>query len=145
MAENADGTNREHDDRSESGEIEEKTGRIVPPDEGRPSAEGPDVHLNVPELKVDEISLEVNDLEAHVSLVAEVLDLLKLNVGADVGLGRVKLEIKGVAAQALLQVRLDNVAEIVDRVLTTLDRNPEILQHLGRGVEAIARDVGSGT
>ncbi|WP_067458540.1 hypothetical protein [Actinomadura macra] len=109
-----------------------------------PSAEGPDVHLDVPLLKVDEISLEVADLEAHVSLVAQVLDLLRLNVGADVFLGRVKLDIRGVEAQALLDVRLNNVAEIVDRVLTTLDRNPEILQHVGRGVEAAARGIGTG-
>ena len=109
-----------------------------------PSGEGPDVHLDVPLLKVDEIHLDVENLEAHVSLVAQVLDLLRLNVGADVFLGKVELEIKGVEAQAELQVRLDNVALIVDRVLTTLDRNPEILQHVGRGVEAAAREIGSG-
>lgn len=107
--------------------------------------EGPDVHLDVPNLKVDEISLEVENLEAHVSLVAQVLDMLRLNVGADVFLGKVKLEIKGVEAQALLDVRLDNVAVIVDRVLTTLDRNPELLQHIGRGVEAAAGEIGAGT
>lgn len=106
--------------------------------------EGPDVHLDVPNLKVDEISLEVENLEAHVSLVAQVLDMLRLNVGADVFLGKVKLEIKGVEAQALLDVRLDNVAVIVDRVLTTLDRNPELLQHIGRGVEAAAGEIGAG-
>src|SRR4051812_48065108 len=56
---------------------------------------GPDVYLNVPLLNVQEISLEVENLEAHVSLNAGVLDLLKLNVGADVALGKVNLEIKG--------------------------------------------------
>jgi hypothetical protein len=104
----------------------------------------PDVYLNVPVLKVDEIGIEVDDLEAHVSLAAAVLDLLKLNVGADAFLGKVNLEIKGVEAQARLEVRLDKVALIVDRVLTTLDRNPEILQHIGRGVESAARGIGTG-
>src|SRR4051794_21127686 len=131
-------------ERSESGGKEEGlTGRTL--DKRPRSGEGPDVYLNVPLVKVDEISLEVENLDAHVSLVAEVLDLLKLNVGADVFLGRVKLEIKGVEAQAQLEVRLDNVALIVDRVLTTLDRNPEILQHIGRGVESAARNIGAGT
>ncbi|MYW43568.1 hypothetical protein GT346_09540, partial [Streptomyces sp. SID161] len=92
---------------------------------GRLAADGaPDVYLDVPVLKVDEIDLDVEDLRAHVSLQAEVLDLLKLNVGADVSLGRVHLGISGVEAQAQLKVRLDNVALIIDRVLTTLDRNP---------------------
>jgi hypothetical protein len=108
------------------------------------SGDGPDVYLNVPMVKVDEIAFELDNLEAHVSLSAAVLDLLKLTVGADVFLGKVNLEIKGVEAQALLEVRLDNVAVIVDRVLTTLDRNPEILRHIGRGVESAARGIGSG-
>ncbi|GGW99221.1 hypothetical protein GCM10010297_21450 [Streptomyces malachitofuscus] len=104
----------------------------------------PDVHLDVPVLKVDEIDLDVEDLRAHVSLQAEVLDLLRLNVGADVALGRVHLGISGVEAQARLDVRLDNVAAIIDRVLTTLDRNPEILHELARGVGSAVRDVGGG-
>ncbi|GGS99900.1 hypothetical protein [Streptomyces chromofuscus] len=104
----------------------------------------PDVFLDVPVLKVDEIDLDVEDLRAHVSLQAEVLDLLKLNVGADVTLGRVHLGISGVEAQAQLRVRLDNVATIINRVLTTLDRNPEILHELARGVGSAVRDVGGG-
>ncbi len=103
-----------------------------------------DVFLDVPLLKVDEIDLDVEDLRAHVSLQAEVLDLLKLSVGADVSLGRVHLGISGVEAQAQLRVRLDNVAVIVNRVLTTVDRNPEILTELARGVSAAVQDVGGG-
>ncbi|MEU7085274.1 hypothetical protein [Streptomyces achromogenes] len=104
----------------------------------------PDVYLDVPLLKVDQIDLDVEDLRAHVSLQAEVLDLLRLNVGADVALGRVHLGISGVEAQARLEVRLDNVAAIINRVLTTLDRNPQILEELTRGVGSAVRDVGSG-
>ena len=100
----------------------------------------PDVLLDVPVVKVDSIHLQVEDLDAHVSLKAEVLDLVKLNVGVDVHLGRVCVDVKGVEAQALLKVRLDHVAAIVDRVLTTIDRNPELLESVGRAVE----DVGSG-
>ncbi|MFI9424311.1 hypothetical protein ACIG54_12210 [Streptomyces achromogenes] len=104
----------------------------------------PDVYLDVPLLKVDQIDLDVENLRAHVSLQAEVLDLLRLNVGADVALGRVHLGISGVEAQARLEVRLDNVAAIINRVLTTLDRNPQILEELTRGVGSAVRDVGSG-
>ncbi|WP_439944004.1 hypothetical protein [Streptomyces sp. BBFR115] len=104
----------------------------------------PDVYLDVPLLKVDEIDLDVENLRAHVSLQAEVLDLLKLNVGADVALGRVHLGISGVEAQVRLKVRLDNVASIINRVLTTLDRNPQILEDLTRGVGAAVQDIGGG-
>ncbi|WP_345555555.1 hypothetical protein, partial [Streptomonospora halophila] len=116
-----------------------------PDGSGRGSAsEEPDVLLDVPVVKVDEIQLEVENLRARVSLQAEVLDLVKLNVGADVELGRVGLTIKGVEAQALLKVRLDNVASIIERVLETIDNNPQILENLTRGLQSTLEDVGSG-
>ena len=104
----------------------------------------PDVLLDVPHLKVDEITIEVEDLRARVSLQAEVLDLLRLNVGADVLLGRVQLGIKGVEAQALLKVRLDRVASIISRVLATIDRNPQILEHLMSGLGEATSEIGRG-
>src|SRR5918998_646663 len=103
------------------------------PDGTVPGSEQPDVLLDVPVLKVDEINLKVEELRARVSLQAEVLDLVRLNVGADVFIGQVGLEIKGVEAQALLKVRLDNVARILERVLTTIDRHPELLEGLVEG------------
>ena len=87
-----------------------------------------------------------------------MLNLLRLSVGADVQLGGVHLEIKGVEAQALLKVRLDKVAEIINRVLATIDRNPEIIDQIvgplsapsselectvGRSVDEVAGAVGS--
>jgi hypothetical protein len=112
---------------------------------GEPSAE-PDVLLDVPQLKVEEIILEVEDLRAHVSIEANVLNLLRLSVGADVQLGGVHLDIKGVEAQALLKVRLDKVAEIINRVLSTIDRNPEIVAQiippLGDAASELGRSAG---
>jgi hypothetical protein len=131
------------------------------PDEGRNVVQGPvpvhektttkadadpDVHLDVPTLKVDEIDLYVEDLRARVSLHAEVLDLLKLDVGVDVVLGQVELDIKGVEAQALLNVRLDNVATILGDVLNTIDRNPQLLEQItapaGDAVAAVGHGAG---
>ncbi|MFG2323486.1 hypothetical protein [Streptomyces sp. NPDC048568] len=104
----------------------------------------PDVLLDVPELHVEEISLHVENLQARVSLSVEVLELLKLNVGADVSLGRVELDIKGVQAQAMLKVRLDNVAEMVGRVLSTVDAHPQILEQLTSGLDSAAESLGGG-
>ena len=106
------------------------------------TGQDPDVLLDVPVVKVDKIHLELEDLKAHVALKAKVLDLVNLNVGVDVHLGKVKVDIEGVEAQALLKVRLDHVAAIVDRVLTTIDRNPELVKSLGRAVEDVGRGAG---
>ena len=113
----------------------EQEGREAATSEGRSAGEEPDVLLDVPQLKVDEIGLEVEGLEAHVSLDAGVGDLVRLAVGADVSLGKVKLDIKGVEAQALLKVRLEKVLAILDRALATVDRHPEILRSLTRTVD----------
>ncbi|MFC5140361.1 hypothetical protein ACFPK1_19135 [Actinomycetospora rhizophila] len=112
---------------------------------GRAEAGGrPDVYLDVPKLEVEHIGLKVEDLRAKVSLQAEVLNLLKLNVGVDAQLGSVELEIDGVSAEATLKVRLDEVAGIIDRVLTTIDRNPQILETIARTAQDAVREVGSG-
>src|ERR687895_573992 len=104
----------------------------------------PDVLLDVPVVKIDEINFELNDLRVRANLFAKVLDLVELAVGVDAYLGRVKLVIQGVEAQALLKVRLDNVAAILDRVLTTIDRNPQIVERLVEGVSSAVEDIGSG-
>lgn len=91
------------------------------------SGEDPDVLLDVPVLKVEELTLELEDLRAHVSLRADLADLVSVNVGVDAYIDKVKLEIKGVEAQVLLKVRLDRVLETFNRALQTIDNNPEIL------------------
>src|ERR671914_604107 len=102
--------------------------------------DGPDVLLDIPVVKVDEIDLEIDDLHAQVAVMAQVQDLVQLSVGVDARLGKVELKIEGVEAQALLKARLHNVSAILERVVTTLDRNPELLSSIGKAVE----DVGGG-
>jgi hypothetical protein len=106
--------------------------------------EDPDVFLDVSSLKVDEIDLELDALKARVALEAEVLDLLKLNVGVDAELGRVNLQIKGVEASALLKVRLDNLTTIIDRVMSTIDNNPQLLERLIDRVGGTVEELGAG-
>src|ERR671922_458695 len=89
-----------------------------------------DVILEIPELSVDSIGLTVRDVRAHVALDANAMNLVQVTAGVDVGIKQVQLGIVGVFAEAYLYVDLDNVARIVDRVVQTLDRNPQILTRL---------------
>jgi e3 binding domain len=102
----------------------------------------PDVLLDVPELRIDSLHFELDDLDAHVALKARVLNLVKLNVGVDVHLSRVKLDIKGVEAEVVLKARLDHVTAIVDRLMTSLDRNPELVKGLARAVSEVGQGAG---
>jgi hypothetical protein len=58
-----------------------------------PARQDVDVVLDVSELEVDRIKLQVRDLRAHVSVVAELAGLLNLQVGVDARLDEVELEI----------------------------------------------------
>jgi len=129
------------DETLSSGELAARQGYTGRPGQGgKPSTE-PDVLLDIPQLRVEEILLDVEDLRAHVSVQANVLNLLRLSVGADVQLDGVQLEIRGVEAQALLKVRLDKVAEIINRVLSTIDRNPEIVDQILSPLEAAVGEL----
>jgi len=94
-----------------------------------------DVILEIPELSVDSIGLTVKDVRAHVALDANAMNLVQLTAGVDVGIKQVQLGITGVFAEAYLYVDLDNVARIVDRVVQTLDRNPQILTQVLKTVD----------
>jgi hypothetical protein len=94
-----------------------------------------DVILEVPELSVDSIGLTVQDVRAHVSLDVNAMNFVQITAGVDVGIRKVQLSISGVLAEAYLYVDLDNVARIVDRVVLTLDRNPEILTQVLQAVD----------
>ncbi|MCZ7440432.1 hypothetical protein O7598_28850 [Micromonospora sp. WMMC241] len=101
----------------------------------------PDVLLDVPELSVDEIRLTVDGLDADLSLRARLANLLQLDAGVRVHLEGVELDITGVRAEALLKVRLEKLVQILDRALTTIDRNPELIDALARSVGATVDDV----
>lgn len=104
------------------------------------AGEQPDVLLDVNELEVDKLTLEVDDLRAHVSLMAELANLLRLSVGVDATLAGVKLEIDGVEANVLLKVRLEHVRAILEKALDTIGQEPEILRILSQTLSEAARE-----
>ena len=104
---------------------------------GSTGQEEPDVLLDVSELEVDRIRLEVEDLRAHVSVLAKLANLVSLSVGVDARLDRVELEIEGVRAKVLLKVRLEHVRAILEKALDTVASVPEILERLGQTLDEL--------
>ena len=102
----------------------------------------PDVLLDIPNLSVEEINLEVNNLQVHIALDARLANLLRLTAGADASIDNVNIQIKGVRAQATLIVRLDNVRAIIERTLQTLDNNPQLVTQLLSTVDNTVNTVG---
>ncbi|MFD4206282.1 hypothetical protein ACFWRG_09855 [Micromonospora tulbaghiae] len=102
----------------------------------------PDVVLQIPQAKIDQIHVEVDNLVASVSLRARLGSLLQLDVGVQAQLGTVKIDIRGVEAEAMLEVRLDELRGILDSALHTIERNPQIIESLVKTVDAAANQVG---
>ena len=109
-----------------------------------PDGQEPDVVLDVPELEVDRITLEVRDLRAHVSILAELANLVNISVGVDARLDEVKLEIEGVEAEVHLVAR-DTVDEALlgslGEVRSALE---DILERSDRAVGAAQEALGEG-
>jgi hypothetical protein len=94
----------------------------------KPVETTPDVYLDVPSLKVQEIKLDIEDLNARVALNAELAGLVKINVGVTAGIKKLDLDVKGLDLKAVLKVRLKQVYAIFDRALDAIDTNPDLLK-----------------
>jgi hypothetical protein len=106
------------------------------------SGDQPDVLLDVPNLSIEQLTIEVDNLQADLSLNARLANILNLTAGAHAGIDRVHIELRGVRAQATLIVRLDNVRAIIERTLQTLDNNPQLVTQLLNTVDNAVNTVG---
>ena len=102
----------------------------------------PDVLLDIPNLSIEQITVDVQNLQVDISLDARLANLLKLTAGAHASVDQVKIDIKGVQATATLVVRLDNVRAIIERTLQTLDNNPQLVTQLLSTVDNTVNTVG---
>jgi methyl-accepting chemotaxis protein len=129
--------------------IAQRSQREAPPSGPSPlaqqalsSGDQPDVLLDVPNLSVEQLTIEVNNLDVELALDARLANLLSLTAGAHARIDNVKIDIRGVRAQATLIVRLDNVRAIIERTLQTLDNNPQIVTQLLSTVDNTVNTVG---
>lgn len=102
----------------------------------------PDVLLDIPNLSVEQLTIDVANLDVDIALDARLANLLHLSAGAKAHIDQVKIDLKGVRAQATLIVRLDNVRAIIERTLQTLDNNPQIVSGLLNTVNTTVGTVG---
>jgi hypothetical protein len=110
---------------------------------GRPPTEDPDVFVDVPHVHVGKLCVDVERLEAHLALRAQVANLVNLVAGVHVHVDKVKIDLEDVDACATLKVRLENTYNILDRTLTTLDENPEIVLRLLETADTTVEQTGA--
>jgi hypothetical protein len=71
-----------------------------------------------------------------------VANLVNLVAGVHVSVDKVNIDIKDVEAQAELKVRLENTYNILDRTLTTLDENPQVVEQLLQTADTAVQETG---
>jgi pyruvate/2-oxoglutarate dehydrogenase complex dihydrolipoamide acyltransferase (E2) component len=101
----------------------------------------PDLDLDVPVLQIEGLELEVEDLQLQVSLQTQLADFVNISAGVNAHVGKLKLAMKGVEAQARLKVRLEGTLETLRRALETIDRNPQVLGGAPHGEEQTGDDL----
>jgi hypothetical protein len=134
-----DGTQRGGDGRGD-GRPSQQGGRREGLHGRQPSPE-PDVFMDVPKVQVEEVYLDIEGLDAHVSLRTKLANLVQLVAGVHVhcegragrqGRGR-RGHAEGAAGEPLRHPRSR---------LTTIDRNPQTLEALLKTVDTAVDDIG---
>ena len=98
--------------------------------------------MYVPKVHVGELCVDVERLEAHLALRTQVANLVNLVAGVHVAVDKVKIDIKDVDAECELKVRLENTYNILDRTLTTLDENPQVVEKLLETADSAVQETG---
>jgi hypothetical protein len=101
----------------------------------------PDLLLNVPNLSIEQIHLEVDNLQLGLNLEAGVAGLVNIQGGVNVNVNKVNLTLTGVKATALLVVRLDNVRDIIHEALMTINNNAQVLDSVLKGAYATSQNA----
>ncbi|KAH8176641.1 hypothetical protein LIA77_05059 [Sarocladium implicatum] len=102
-----------------------------------------DVLLRIPELSVDKIELNVDNLQAEINLAAQVASLVELNAGVQLGVEKVNITIADVRAELDLVIRLGHLAKIVNRTLSSLDLNPLLINVLDTVTDVVGDVIGA--
>jgi hypothetical protein len=98
----------------------------APPGPYNAPAEGPDVELHVPKAEVQKLSLDVENLQARLDVDTSVAQLVTIRAGVVATVQKLKAELDGVQAETHLVVRLNRVAEIMNRALAAIDDKPQL-------------------
>ncbi|MFN6946042.1 MAG: hypothetical protein ACK4ND_13920 [Cytophagaceae bacterium] len=105
-----------------------------------------DVILEIPEVKVERLRINVEDIDVRVNLFVQAINAITIKAGVHVHLDQVEIEIKGVRAEAYLQIRLERVKQVLVKVMQMLDNNSktlaEILKPLTKGAGKAVAQIG---
>lgn len=102
-----------------------------------------DLVLDAPDLKLEGVHLDIQNLESKISLNVNIGNLVNLEVGVNLKADTLKLELDNIEAETYVRVSLDRIQQIINRTLETIDNNPDILNSLGNSDEIANEELDS--
>jgi len=94
-----------------------------------------DLVVDAPNLELEGVQLEIQNLQAKISLGVHIGNLVNIDLGVDLTGDTLNLELNSLQAEAYVRANLDRIQHIINRTLETIDNNPDVLQSLSNGEE----------
>jgi hypothetical protein len=85
----------------------------------------PDLLLDITHLSMNKIKMNLEDLDAEVTVGIELTDQIHIDVISNVRFDNVNIDFKNVEIAARVKVNLRKISEIIDNVLKNIEYNPE--------------------
>jgi hypothetical protein len=84
-----------------------------------------DLLLDITHLNINHIKMNLEDLDAEVTVRVELTSQLHLDFSTDIKFDKVNIDLKNVEITAQIKVNLRKISQIIDRVLKSIEDNPE--------------------
>lgn len=88
-----------------------------------------DVILEVPSIKAESVNMDAENLKFSISVKAQLSNISHIEIGTDIHVEKIKLDINSLEAEALFTAKLKKIETIFIKALESIDKNPDITNH----------------
>ncbi|GAL84751.1 hypothetical protein MXAN_4926 [Sporocytophaga myxococcoides] len=85
-----------------------------------------DVILEVPSIKAESVNMDAENLKFSISVKAQLSNFSNIEIGTDIHVEKIKLDINSLEAEALFTAKLKKIETIFIKALESIDKNPDI-------------------
>ncbi|WP_156140460.1 hypothetical protein [Sporocytophaga myxococcoides] len=83
----------------------------------------PDIVIDIPELKLEQVNIQAKNLQAEVSMNTSLKEMVNMNFGVEAQIGSLHIKIDKARTEAHLRFRLKRVRGILNKTVQTLVKN----------------------
>ncbi len=99
-----------------------------------------DVILEVPSIKAESVNMDAENLKFSISVKAQLSNFSHIEIGTDIHVEKIKLDINSLEAEALFTAKLKKIETIFIKALESIDKNPDITKNCNTANSEGAKD-----